>query len=113
MIAQSKDITIPEAFLEYDGVKVYRTYQFGDPLNYPPSSHLFTTCPDGSYDSDPFRFDIRTLTVPAASADADGVRAGEEAAVTAVLQDAIDRGMISTPDHSSGFKPVRVHQHAW
>jgi hypothetical protein len=113
MIAESADITMPEAFLEYEGVKVYRTYQFDDPSTYPPSAHIFTTSPDGAYSTDPFRFDIRNLTVPAASADEDSVRAGEETAIAAVLEQAIDRGMISTPDSSSASRPVQVHQHAW
>ncbi|WP_445504827.1 hypothetical protein [Microvirga sp. G4-2] len=114
MTTQSADITIPETFLEYEGVKIYRTYQFDDPGSYPPSPHIFTTAPDGTYASDPFRFDIRTLTVPAASANEGGVRAGEETAVAAVLEQAIDRGMLATPDASSGFRrPVQVHQHAW
>jgi hypothetical protein len=113
MIAQSADITMPEAFLEYEGVKVYRTYQFDDPSTYPPSSYIFTTSPDGTYSTDPFRFDIRNLTVPAASADEDSVRAGEETAIAAVLAQAIDRGMIATPDNSSASRPVQVHQHAW
>jgi hypothetical protein len=113
MIAQSADISLPEAFLEYEGVKVYRTYQFDDPSTYPPSSHIFTTSPDGTYASDPFRFDIRNLTVPAASADEDSVRAGEETAIAAVLEQAIDRGMIATPDNSSASRPVQVHHYAW
>ncbi|PVE20720.1 hypothetical protein DC522_30675 [Microvirga sp. KLBC 81] len=113
MTTQSTDVTIPEAFLEYEGVKIYRTYQFDDPVNYPPSSHIFTTSPDGTYASDPFRFDIRTLTVPAVSSAEGGVRAGEETAVAAVLEQAIDRGMIATPDASSGARPVQVHQQAW
>jgi hypothetical protein len=49
MIAQSTDLTMPEAFLEYEGVTVYRTYQFDDPSTYPPSSYIFTTSPDGTY----------------------------------------------------------------
>lgn len=112
MIAQSADITMPEAFLEYEGVKVYRTYQFDDPSTYPASSHIFTTSPDGTYASDPFRFDIRSLTVPAASADEDSVRAGEETAIAAVLEQAIDRGMIATPDNSSASRPVQVHHYS-
>jgi hypothetical protein len=113
MTTQSTGITIPEAFLEYEGVTIYRTYQFDDAVAYPPSSHIFTTWPDGTYASDPFRFDIRTLTVPAVSAHEGGVRAGEETAVTAVLEQAIDRGMLATPDASSGPRPVQVHQQAW
>ncbi|MPR09470.1 hypothetical protein [Microvirga tunisiensis] len=113
MIAQSADISLPEAFLEYEGVKVYRTYQFDDPSTYPPSSHIFTTSPDGAYSTDPFRFDIRNLTVPAASADEDSVRAGEETAIAAVLEQAIDRGMIATPVNSSASRPVQVHHYAW
>jgi hypothetical protein len=113
MPPQSTDITIPEAFLEYESVKIYRTYQFDDPATYPPSSHIFTTSPDGTYASDPFRFDIRTLTVPAASANEGGVRAGEEAAIAAVLEQAIDRGMLATPDAGSGPRPVQVHQQTW
>ncbi|MPR13303.1 hypothetical protein [Microvirga tunisiensis] len=113
MIAQSTDLAIPKAFLEYEGVTVYRTYRFDDPSTYPPSSHIFTTSPDGRYASDPFRFDIRTLTVPAASADEDGVRTGEEAAVAAVLEQAIDRGMIAKPGTSSGARPVQVCRQAW
>ncbi|MGF9763033.1 hypothetical protein AAII07_48550 [Microvirga sp. 0TCS3.31] len=113
MIAQSAHLTGPEAFLEYEGVKVYRTYQFDDPFTYPPSSHIFTTSPNGSYASDPFRFDIRSLTVPAASADESGVRAGEEAAIAAVLEQAIDRGMVTPPVSSSASRPVQVHQQAW
>ena len=113
MIAESADITMPEAFLEYEGVRVYRTYQFDDPSAYPPSAHIFTTSPDGAYSIDPFRFDIRNLNVPAASADEASVRAGEQTAITAVLEQAIDRGMISTPCRSSASRPVQVHQHAW
>lgn len=113
MTTQSTDITIPEVFLEHEGVTIYRTYQFDDPISYLPSSHLFTTSPDGTYASDPFRFDIRTLTVPAVSAFEGGVRAGEETAVTAVLEQAIDRGMLATPDASSGPRLVQVHQQAW
>jgi hypothetical protein len=113
MIAQSTDITISETFLEYDGVKIYRTYQFDDPVSYPPSSHIFTTSLAGTYASDPFRFDIRTLTVPAISTYEDSVRAGDETAVAAVLEQAIDRGMLATPDTRSGSRPVQVHQQAW
>jgi len=113
MIAQATDKTPPEAFLEYEGVTVYRTYQFDDPFTYSPSSHIFTTSPDGRYASDPFRFDIRSLTVPAASADEISVRAGEEAAIAAVLEQAIDRGMIASPANGSGSRPVQVHQQAW
>jgi hypothetical protein len=113
MITQSTDITNPETFLEYEGVRIYRTYQFDDPVSYPPSSHIFTTSPDGAYASDPFRFDIRTLTVPAVSAYEDSVRAGEKSAVAAVLEQAIDRGMLSTPDAGSGPRPVQVHQQPW
>ena len=109
MISPSTDITIPEAFLEYAGVTIYRTYQFDDPVSYPPSSHIFTTSPDGTYASDPFRFDIRTLTV---SAYEGSVRAGEEAAVAAVLEQAIDRGMLTTPDANSGSRLVQVHRQA-
>jgi len=107
------NIAIPEAFLEHEGVRIYRTYQFDDPATYPPSSHIFTTSPDGTYASDPFRFDVRTLTVPAVSACGDSVRAGDESAVAAVLEQAIDRGMLTTPDRGSGPRPVRVHQEAW
>ncbi len=113
MTTQSTGITAPEAFLEYEGVTIYRTYQFDDPISYPPSSHIFTTSPEGTYAFDPFRFDIRTLTVPAVSAYEGGVRAGEEAAVTAVLEQAIDRGMLATPEANSGSRPVRVYQQAW
>jgi len=113
MITQSTDITNPETFLEYEGVRIYRTYQFDDPAGYPPSSHIFTTSPDGTYASDPFRFDIRTLTVPAVSAFENSVRAGDESAVAAVLEQAIDRGMLATPDASSGPRPVQVHRQAW
>ncbi|WP_404294705.1 hypothetical protein ACD578_30580 (plasmid) [Microvirga sp. RSM25] len=113
MIAQSTDLAIPKAFLEYEGVTVYRTYRFDDPSTYPPSAHIFTTSPDGRYASDPFRFDIRTLTVPAASAGGDGVRMGDEAAVAAVLEQAIDRGMITMPGTSSGARPVQVCRQAW
>jgi hypothetical protein len=113
MTTQSTDISAPEAFLDYEGIKIYRTYQFDDPVSYPPSSHIFTTSPDGTYASDPFRFDIRTLTVPAVSANEGGIRAGEEAAVAAVLEQAIDRGMLATPDTSSGSWSVQVHQQAW
>lgn len=113
MSAQSTDSTIPEAFLEYEGVTIYRTYQFDDPATYPPSSHIFTTSPDGTYASDPFRFDIRTLTVPAVSAYEGGVRAGEETAVAVVLEQAIDRGMLATPDAGSGARIVQVYQQAW
>lgn len=113
MIAQSTDLTLPDAFLEYEGVTVYRTYQFDDPSTYLPSSHIFTTSPDGTYASDPFRFDIRSLTVPAASADESSVQAGEEAAIAAVLEQAIDRGMITSPDNSSGSRAVQVHQQIW
>lgn len=113
MTTHSTDINIPETFLEHEGVTIYRTYQFDDPITYPPSSHIFTTSPDGTYASDPFRFDIRTLTVPAVSAYEGGVRAGDEAAVTAVLEQAIDRGMLATPDAGSGPRPVQVHQQAW
>jgi hypothetical protein len=113
MITQSTDSTIPEAFLEYDGVKIYRTYQFDDPVSYPPSSHIFTTSLDGTYASDLFRFDIRTLTVPAVSTYEESVRAGEEIAVAAVLEQAIDRGMLATPDAGSGARPVQVHQQVW
>ncbi|MFC1458453.1 hypothetical protein ACETIH_17460 [Microvirga arabica] len=113
MTASFASITIPEAFLEHEGVRIYRTYQFDDPASYPPSSHIFTTSPDGTYASAPFRFDVRTLTVPAGSAYEDSVRAGEESAVAAVLEQAIDRGMLATPDISSGARPVHVHQQAW
>jgi len=113
MIAESTDITIPEAFLEYEGIRIYRTYQFDDPVSYPPSSHIFTTSPDGTYASDPFRFDVRTLVVPAVSAYESSVRAGEESAVAAVLEQAIDRGMLTTPDANSGSRLVQVHQQAW
>jgi hypothetical protein len=113
MTTQATDITVPEAFLEYEGVKIYRTYQFNDPVGYPPSSHIFTTAPDGTYASDPFRFDVRSLTVPAASAEESAVYAGDETAVTTVLEQAIDRGMITTPDANSGARPVQVHQQAW
>jgi hypothetical protein len=113
MITQSTDITNPETFLEYEGVRIYRTYQFDDPVSYPPSSYIFTTSPDGAYASDPFRFDIRTLTVPAVSAYEDSVRAGEKSAVAAVLEQAIDRGMLLTPDACSGPRPVQVHQQPW
>jgi hypothetical protein len=113
MIAQATYKTPSEAFLEYEGVRVYRTYRFDDPSNYLPSSHIFTTSPAGAYATDPFRFDIRTLTVPAASASEDNVRAGEEAAIAAVLEQAIDRGMIASPANGSGSRPVQVHQQAW
>ncbi len=113
MIAQSTDNTPPEVFLEYEGVKVYRTYQFDDLSNYPPSSHIFTTSPAGAYATDPFRFDIRNLAVPAASAGEDSVRAGEDAAIAAVLEQAIDRGMLTTPESGSGSRPVQVYQQAW
>jgi hypothetical protein len=113
MSSRSTDITIPEAFLEYAGVTIYRTYQFDDPVGYPPSSHIFTTSPEGTYASDPFRFDIRTLTVPALSAYEGSVRAGEETAVTAVLEQAIERGMLTTPDANSGSRLVQVHRQAW
>ncbi|MBM1170066.1 hypothetical protein [Microvirga arabica] len=113
MIAQATDNTPPEAFLEYEGVTVYRTFQFDDPSTYPPSSHIFTTSPDGRYASDPFRFDIRSLTVPAASADESGMRAGEKAAIAAVLAQAIDRGMVTPPVNGSASRPVQVHQQAW
>lgn len=113
MTTRPTGITIPETFLEYEGVKIYRTYQFDDPATYPPSFHIFTTSPDGTYASDPFRFDVRTLTVPAVSAYEDSVRAGEERAVAAVLEQAIDRGMLATPDASSGSRPVQVHQQTW
>jgi hypothetical protein len=113
MITQSTDITNLETFLEYEGVRIYRTYQFDDTAGYPPSSHIFTTSPEGTYASDPFRFDIRTLTVPALSAYEDSVRAGKKSAIVAVLEQAIDRGMLATPDASSGSRPVQVHQQAW
>jgi len=112
-MAPSTDITIPEVFLEYEGVRVYRTYQFDDPSHYPPSSHIFTTAPDRAYACDPFRFDIRSLTVPAVSSDESGVRAGEDTAIAAVLEQAIDRGMIAMPNGSSGSRPVHVDQQAW
>ncbi len=112
MIALATDNTSPEAFLEYEGVTVYRTYRFDDRSNYLPSSHIFTTSPDGTYASDPFRFDIRSLTVPAASDDESGVRAGEKAAIAAVLEQAIDRGMVTPPASSSASRPVQVHQQA-
>jgi len=102
-----------DVFLEYEGIKVYRTYQFDDPVTYRPSSHIFTTSPDGAYASDPFRFDIRTLTVPAASAFEDHVRVGEQDAVTTVLEQAIDRGMLATPEGGIGRRPVQVHRQAW
>jgi hypothetical protein len=108
MIARSTNIIVPKAFLEYEGVTVYRTYQFDDPSNYPPSPHIFTTSSDGSYASDPFRFDVRTLMVPAASTNEDGVRAGDEAAIAVVLREAIERGMITTPDNNSVSRPVQV-----
>jgi hypothetical protein len=113
MTTQSTNIAIPEVFLEYEGIKIYRTYQFDDPVSYQPSSHIFTTSPDGAYAFDPFRFDIRTLTVPAVSAFEDNVRAGEETAITAVLEQAIDRGMLATPDAGSGSRPVHVHRQTW
>jgi len=113
MTTQFAGVAAPTAFLEYEGVTVYRTYQFDDPATYPPSPHIFTTSPLGPYATDPFRFDVRSLTVPAASADEDGVRAGEEAAVAAVLEQAIDRGMLVAPDDISASRPVRVHQPAW
>lgn len=113
MIARSSDNTPPEAFLEYEGVKVYRTYRFDDPSNYPPSSHIFTTSPSGAYAIDPFRFDIRNLTVPAASAGEDDVRAGEAAAIAAVLEQAIDRGMVTPPATNFASRSVQVHQQAW
>jgi hypothetical protein len=94
-------------------VKVYRTYRFDDASNYLPSSHIFTTSPAGAYATDPLRFDIRSLTVPAASAGEDSVRVGEEAAIMIVLKQAIDRGMIATPDDGSGSRPVQVYQQAW
>lgn len=105
--------TSPEAFLKYEGVTVYRTYQFDDPDTYPPSPHIFTTSPIGPYATDPFRFDVRSLTVPAASAEEDGVRAGEETAVATVLEQAIDRGMLVAPDDIAASRPVQVHQPAW
>ncbi|MFL4992036.1 MAG: hypothetical protein ACJ8DV_12190 [Microvirga sp.] len=112
MTTQSTDITAREVFLEYEGVKIYRTYQFDDPASYQPSTHIFTTSPDGAYAFDPFRFDIRTLTVPAVSTFKDSVRAGEETAITAVLEQAIDRDMLAKPDAGSGSRPVQVHRQA-
>lgn len=113
MTAQTTGIAIPEAFLEYEGVTIYRTYQFDDPFSYPPSSHIFTTSREGTYASDPFRFDIRTLTVPAVSAYEHRVRAGEQSPVAAVLEQAIDCGMLTTTNASSGSRPVQVHHQAW
>ncbi|MBJ6127484.1 hypothetical protein [Microvirga splendida] len=113
MIAQATDNAPPDPSLEYEGVKVYRIYQFDDPSTYPPSSHIFTTSPDGRYASDHFRFDIRSLTVPAASVDESGVRTGEKAAIAAVLEQAIDRGMVTPPASNSTSRPVQVHHQAW
>jgi len=113
MITPSKTINNLETFLEYEGIRIYCTYQFDDPIGYPPSSHIFTTSPEGTYASDPFRFDIRTLIVPALSAYEDSVRAGDKNAIAAVLEQAIDRGMLTTPDAGSGSRPVQVHQQAW
>jgi hypothetical protein len=73
MIARSSDNTPPEAFLEYEGVKVYRTCQFDDHSIYLPSFHVFTTSHEGAYAADPFRFDIRSLTVSAASAGEESI----------------------------------------
>jgi hypothetical protein len=42
-----------------------------------------------------------------------GVRAGEETAVAAVLEQAIDRGMLAIPDDNAEYRPVQVHQHTW
>jgi hypothetical protein len=109
----SPDIIIPEVFLEYEGITIYHTYQFDDRISYQHSSHVFTTSLDGTYSSDPFRFDIRTLTVPAVSDFEDNVRAGEGTAVIAVLEQAIDRGMLATPDAGSDYRPVQVHQQTW
>jgi hypothetical protein len=115
MTAQRQNIVFPEEFLEYEGIRVYRTYRFNDPINYPPSPHLFTTALDGTYDNDPFRFDVRNLIVPAASAGEEGLRSGDEPAITSVLHQAIDRGMISTPNEmtESGSRPVQVFQENW
>jgi hypothetical protein len=113
MTAQPKGVIAPEVFLEHKGVRVYRTYQFDDPVNYSPSPHLFTTAPDGAYHSDPFRFDVRTLVVPAASAEEGAMRSGEEAAIVSVIQQAIERGMITAPGADSGTQPVHVVRPAW
>jgi hypothetical protein len=112
-MAQRLNATGPEAFLEYEGVKVYRTYRFDDPINYPPSAHLFTTAPDGAYAHDPFRLDVRNLVVPAAAAEQDALRSGDAPVVASVLQQAIDRGMVAIPGDDSGYRVIQTFQSSW
>jgi hypothetical protein len=41
------------------------------------------------------------------------MRSGEEAAIVSVIQQAIERGMITAPSADSGTQPVHVVRPAW
>lgn len=112
MTTQRTNPAVSDVFLEYEGITIYRTYQFDDPISDHTSFHIFTTSPDGAYAFDPFRFDIRTLTVPAVLVFKDSVRAGEETVVTTVLEQVIDHDLRAKPNASSGSRSVQVHQQA-